>query len=75
MKLDQLRRMALFAMVAREGSFTAVAQQQNIATSAISSVNWKFSAVGWFPLAKPIPDLHFTVKHTVRNFRRSGLIP
>ena len=37
MKLDQLRRMALFAMVAREGSFTAVAQQQNIATSAISS--------------------------------------
>jgi len=39
------------------------------------SPNWKFSAVGWFPLAKPIPDLHFTVKHTVRNFRRSGLIP
>lgn len=37
MKLDQLRRMALFAMVARAGSFTAVAQQQNIATSAISS--------------------------------------
>lgn len=37
MKLDQLRRMALFAIVAREGSFTAVAQQQNIATSAISS--------------------------------------
>ncbi len=37
MKLDQLRRMALFAMVAEHGSFTAVAQQQNIATSAISA--------------------------------------
>ena len=37
MKLEQLRKMALFAMVAREGSFTAVAQQQNIATSAISN--------------------------------------
>lgn len=37
MKLDQLRRMALFAMVAREGSFTAVSNQQSIATSAISS--------------------------------------
>lgn len=37
MKLDQLRRMALFAMVAQEGSFTAVSQQQNIATSAISA--------------------------------------
>ena len=37
MKLDQLRRMALFAMVAQEGSFTAVSKLQNIATSAISS--------------------------------------
>ncbi|MBS1175053.1 MAG: LysR family transcriptional regulator [Burkholderiaceae bacterium] len=37
MKLDQLRRMALFAMVAQQGSFTAVSQQQNIATSAISA--------------------------------------
>ena len=37
MKLDQLRRMALFAMVAEQGSFTAVSQQQNIATSAISA--------------------------------------
>lgn len=37
MKLDQLRRMALFAMVAQEGTFTAVSNAQNIATSAISS--------------------------------------
>ncbi|MGL4766773.1 MAG: LysR family transcriptional regulator [Formosimonas sp.] len=37
MKLDQLRRMALFAMVVKEGSFTAVSKQQNIATSAVSS--------------------------------------
>ena len=37
MKLDQLRRMALFAMVAQEGSFTAVSERQNIATSAVSA--------------------------------------
>jgi DNA-binding transcriptional LysR family regulator len=37
MKLEQLRRMALFAMVAKEGSFTTVSKQQNITTAAISS--------------------------------------
>ena len=37
MKLDQLRRMALFALVAKEGSFTRVANQQGIATSAVSA--------------------------------------
>lgn len=37
MKLDQLRRMALFALVAQEGSLTKVANQQGIATSAISA--------------------------------------
>lgn len=37
MQLDRLRRMALFAIVVRHGSFSAAARAQNLATSVLSS--------------------------------------
>lgn len=37
MKLEQLRKMALFSLVVQEGSFTKVADKQGMANSAVSS--------------------------------------
>lgn len=37
MQLDRLRRMALFAMVVRHGSFSAASRAQDLATSVLSS--------------------------------------